>query len=181
MKNWIAQIDQTTKAFQNHFDGLSEEALNWKPNTTTWSIAQNIDHLITINETYFPVLADLKTGKYRTSFIGKFDFLTSLLGKMLLQSVQPTTKKKIKTFPIWEPAKGHLSANILDRFIKHQHQLKQEIESVKTFLQKGAVIASPANKYIVYKLETAFDIIVAHEQRHLEQAKEILLTFEKQV
>jgi hypothetical protein len=36
------------------------------------------------------------------------------------------------------------------------------------------VISSPANKNIVYKLETAFDIIVSHEQRHLEQAKEIL-------
>jgi len=26
---------------------------------------------------------------------------------------------------------------------------------------------------IVYKLETAFDIMVAHEKRHLEQAREI--------
>ncbi len=33
---------------------------------------------------------------------------------------------------------------------------------------------SPANKNIIYTLETAFDIIVTHEQRHLAQAKEVL-------
>jgi hypothetical protein len=46
-------------------------------------------------------------------------------------------------------------------------------------LEKGTVISSPANKYIVYKLETAFDIIVAHEERHLEQAKEVLSVLRK--
>jgi len=33
------------------------------------------------------------------------------------------------------------------------------------------VISSPANKYIVYKLENAFDIIINHERRHFKKAK----------
>jgi hypothetical protein len=41
-------------------------------------------------------------------------------------------------------------------------------------VDKGTIISSPANKIIVYKLEIAFDIIVAHEKRHLEQAREVL-------
>jgi hypothetical protein len=52
--------------------------------------------------------------------------------------------------------------------------LYKKIEAAKELVEKGVVISSPANKNIVYKLETAFDIIVSHEQRHFEQAKEIL-------
>ena len=180
MKNWITQIDQTTAVFQTYFGALTEKELNWKPNADTWSIAQNIDHLITINRTYFPILAALKAGTYRPHFMTKIGFLASFFGNMLLKAVQPTTEKKIKTFPIWEPATSQISLNILDRFAKHQEQLKQEIEAAKTLVEKGIVISSPANKYIVYKLATAFDIIVIHEQRHLEQARIVLSALKKQ-
>jgi hypothetical protein len=44
-------------------------------------------------------------------------------------------------------------------------------------VENGTIISSPANKNIEYKLETAFDIIVAHEKRHLEQAREVLKNF----
>ena len=47
-------------------------------------------------------------------------------------------------------------------------------ELLEWHLANGVVISSPANKNIVYKLEVAFDIIVSHEQRHLEQAREVL-------
>lgn len=110
MKHWINQIDATTEAFNHQFNSLTTEELNWKPNPTTWSIAQNIDHLIVINETYFPILSDLKTGNYQPPFIAKIGFLASLFGKMILNSVKPDQQKKIKTFPIWEPAKSELSS-----------------------------------------------------------------------
>ncbi|HRF37808.1 MAG TPA: hypothetical protein PK198_03385 [Saprospiraceae bacterium] len=79
----------------------------------------------------------------------------------------------MNTFPIWEPAQSEIGAEILERFSKHQQDLKKLLEDSSDLIQKGAVISSPANRNIVYTLETAFDIIVAHEQRHLEQAREI--------
>jgi hypothetical protein len=153
---------------------LTIEQLNWKPNSTTWSIAQNLDHLIVVNETYYPVIASLKAGTYRTPFIAKIGFMVSFLGKTILKAVQPDRKKKMKTFPIWEPTTSNIIGDILNRFQNHQNELVQKIEGAKDLVGKGIVISSPANKNIVYKLETAFDIIVSHEQRHLEQAKEIL-------
>jgi len=132
-----------------------------------------------INQTYFPVLSYLKSGSYKLPFIGRFGFLVSFLGKTVLNAVKPDRKKKMKTFPIWEPTKSHISFNILERFLKHQTELKQEIEASKELIKMKTIISSPANKNIVYKLETAFDIIVTHEQRHLEQSKEILELLKK--
>jgi hypothetical protein len=61
----------------------------------------------------------------------------------------------------------------LGSFEKHQSELKKLIEDSSDLLDKSTIISSPANRNIVYKLETAFDIIVTHERRHFEQAKEI--------
>ena len=174
MKNWTAILDNITKQSQTEFGGLTTEQLNWKPNSGTWSIAQNIDHLIVVNETYYPVLTSLKDETYKTPFIAKIGFIVSFLGKTVLKAVQPDRRKKMKTFPIWEPSESKVGDDILKRFEVHQNELKQKIENAKELVERGIVISSPANRNIVYKLETAFDIIVSHEQRHFEQAKEIL-------
>lgn len=174
MKNWTATLDNITKQSQTEFGGLTTEQLNWKPNSGTWSIAQNIDHLIVVNETYYPVLTSLKDETYKTPFIAKIGFIVSFLGKTVLKAVQPDRRKKMKTFPIWEPSESKVGDDILKRFEVHQNELKQKIENAKELVERGIVISSPANRNIVYKLETAFDIIVSHEQRHFEQAKEIL-------
>jgi len=170
---WTKKIDETTNEFKESFGALSVEQLNFKPNAQTWSIAQNIDHLIVINETYYPVINSIREGNYKTPFLAKLGFMVSFLGKTILDAVQPDRKKKMKTFPIWEPAKSEISGDILSRFEKHQTDLKNLITGSKDLLEKRTVISSPANKNIVYKLETAFDIITTHEQRHLAQAREV--------
>lgn len=175
MKNWTSTLDSITRQSLAEFRTLTNAQMNWKPNSDTWSIAQNLDHLIVVNETYYPVLTSLKEGTYKTPFTAKIDFIVSFLGKTVLKAVQPDRLKKMKTFPIWEPNTSKVSDDILRRFENHQNELKLKIESAKELVERGIVISSPANRNIVYKLETAFDIIVSHEQRHLEQAKEILL------
>ena len=172
--NWIAELDELTRTFKEKFGHLGEKELNWKPNPQTWSIAQNIEHLIVVNKTYFPVLTSLKEGSYKAPLIAKVGFVVSFIGKTVLHAVNPDNRKKIKTFPVWEPTISQIKGDILQQFENHQHELKRQIESSEEFIEKGAIISSPANRNIVYKLETAFDIIVTHEQRHLKQASEIL-------
>lgn len=173
MKNWTTQLDEITRQFKADFGKLTSTELNWKPNAQTWSVAQNMEHLIVINETYYPVIKALETGTYKPPFIAKIGFLVAFLGKTVLDAVKPDRKKKMKTFPIWEPTTGQVEGDIVQRFEEHQAELKKLIERSKDFVAKGAVISSPANRNIVYKLETAFDIIATHEQRHLEQAREV--------
>ena len=173
MRPWQEQIDNNTQHFIESFSGLSTEQLNWKPSPNTWSIAQNIDHLIIINETYFPVIDAIRNGTYKSSFLANFGFMVSFFGNTVLKSVQPDRQKKMKTFPIWEPTTSEIPAGILARFENHQSALKKLIENAQDLLDKGVVISSPANKLIVYKLDKAFEIIITHEQRHYEQAKEV--------
>lgn len=167
------ELDDITAKFEEEFRHLTPTQMNWKANDLTWSIAQNIHHLIVINSTYFPIIQQWNDGTYQQPWYGKIPFIVSKMGKMILRSASADRSKKIKTFPIWEPAQSVISENILDLFIQHQRELKKIMLDSEELIRQGAIICSPASKWIVYSLKDAFDIIITHEKRHLEQAKEV--------
>ncbi len=167
------RLKNISQKFENSFGNLSFEQLNTKPAPDKWSIAQNIEHLIKVNESYFPVIAELRAGTYKPFFLAKIPMIVKMFGNLIYKSVMPENKQKIKTFPIWEAEKSNISPDILQNFLTHQIQLAELLISCEDLLEKKTVIASPANHKIVYYLETAFEIIIAHEERHFVQAEEI--------
>ena len=100
-EKWTKSIDESTKAFLDAFSGLTAEQLNWKPDPNTWSIGQNIHHLIVINSTYYPTFEALKSGQHKTPFLGKIGFITNFFGNFILKSIQPEYERKTRTLPIW--------------------------------------------------------------------------------
>ncbi|MDX2249134.1 MAG: DinB family protein [Bacteroidia bacterium] len=172
IQSWKTEIQETTRAFREAFGKLSPEQLNMQPNPGVWSVAQIMDHLITINHTYYPMVEGIRKDTYKPPFHGRFPFIVNFLGNFILNSVEPERKRKIKTFPIWEPSQSQISGDIVTRFEKHQKELAAWMESCGDLIDKRQVVHSPASKVIVYSLERAFDIITTHEKRHLNQAKE---------
>lgn len=168
------EIDQITISFNKEFSTLSAEQLNWKPRPEVWSVAQNIHHLITVNRSYFPVIESVRKGEYKIPFWGRSDVIVDFLGKSLLKYVGPETKRKTKTFPVWQPSASMIEGDIVSRFENHQSELIGIMKSCKDLISRGVVIRSPGSRMVVYKLEKAFEIIVAHEQRHLIQARNVL-------
>ena len=171
--HWTGALDQVTQDVKRAFGKLSPQELNWKPSADKWSIAQCLDHLIVINQTYFPVIQSLRDGTYKAPWHGRFPMMTRLFGNLILQSVQPNQQRKSKTFPIWEPGQSELPGDIVTQFEQHQAELKKRIEHSEDLVARRAVISSPANRTIVYELGMAFEIIVAHEKRHFNQAWEV--------
>lgn len=171
---WLEDINRNTNLVQELFSKIPDQQLNFQPNSQSWSIAQNLEHLIVINESYYPILNELHSHEYSAPFQAKFKFLVNFFGSFVLKSVEPSRRKKMKTFPIWEPMNSSVSHGIIERFIQHQEELKKAIEAAAPLISNEVVIHSPASRLIVYKLATAFDIIVAHESRHINQAKELL-------
>ena len=173
IQEWSREIDKVTEDFKNRFEGLSLEMLNWKFSSGKWSIAQNMDHLIVINRTYFPVISALKACTYQTPVISKIPAIVSFFGKAVLKASEPTRRKKRRTLLIWEPSQTQFTNEVFEKFADHQEELKKEITGSIELLRNGAIVSSPALRLVVYTLEMAFEIIVSHEKRHLAQATEV--------
>jgi hypothetical protein len=181
IQEWNKKIDHVTREFMERFADLSEGEITRKPNADSWSVAENLQHLIVVNGSYFPLFKEIKQGTYKPPFVAKFSLLANVMGRLILKSVAPSRRKKIKTFSIWEPAQAKVQGDVLKEFNKQQATLKTWIDNLQDKFEKDTIVASPANQSVVYTLEKAIDIIVAHEQRHLNQAIEAFDTiFENQ-
>jgi hypothetical protein len=174
LQNKARRLASISEKFEKTFGTLSDEQLNLRPAPDKWSIAQNIEHLIIINESYYPIFSALHDGSFKVHFLGKIPFLVKFFGNTLLKHISDRNKSRMKTFPIWEPSQSNVPAGILKRFLAQQTEFSEKMLSCETFVENKTVIASPANEKIVYYLETAFDIIIAHEERHFEQANDVL-------
>jgi len=170
IKTWLQRLDAVTKHVEDEFASLTHEQLNWKLSFSEWSIAEVLEHLNLVNASYEKVLSDAASGKSDMGFTGKIGFIVTFLGDMIYKSVEPTRASRTKTFPVWEPVKSDVPKDVITDFKKLQEAIKKLISDNKSLLEKDVVIPSPANRYIVYKLRKAVEIIVSHEERHLKQA-----------
>ena len=172
--SWKKSFEDSSNSFEKAFAQLTSAELNWAPNDSAWSIGQVIDHLIRINESYYPVLDALRNGRHSTPWIGKLGFITSFFGRFILASVEPERRKRMKTFPIWEPTSSAVADDIVEQFSAHHRTLISKLDANADLFSKGVIISSPANRYVVYHLDTAIEILIQHEKRHYNQALEVL-------
>jgi len=160
---------ESTSRYHDGLRDLTLEELNVKPNEKDWSIGQVVDHIITTNSAYYPVFDDVLNGQGSQSFIAKVPGMHKFLGNLIYKSVLDTNPKKIKTAPVFEPAKSEIESDLWDRFDQMQEKMQSYVQSFSPG-QLDIIISSPASPLVVYKVSRALDIICVHEKRHLNQA-----------
>lgn len=169
---WQMEIASITWQFEKITNKLTLAEINAKPSPKSWSIAENLCHLNQVNSSYFPLFDEMIAGSYEPPLLGNLSFIVSSTGALLYRTMR--SKTKLKTFPMWKPLKSEFGLDLLEKFNKQQMDLSAYVQDLEPFLESGAIIHSPASRFLVYELETAFDILIAHEKRHLQQCKNIL-------
>jgi len=163
------EIDRIVHLVQSKCETLPSEQLVQKQGSS-WSIADNLKHMMVVNASYYPIFDALLAGKAPA----RSNFLLRLWGRwmggFILKSVSRTRAKKISTFPIWEPGAWGEDGQVLSAFYREQERLKVYFRSSLPLMEQEVYISSPANRNIRYSLQDAFRIIVEHEWRHLHQA-----------
>ena len=160
------QVDQS-------FSKLTERQLNWKPVPDAWSIAQCLDHLMTINQLYFPQFKAIGDETYTPRFWHKVPLLEKLWGSLLRKSVEPSNKKKSKTFAMFNPAISDSRVTILKEFQQHQIELIRLLDRTEGVDHKKVKVNSPASRFVTLSLENCWKILASHEERHFRQAKRL--------
>ena len=159
---------------KKQFGDLDAEQLNWKPSAESWSIGQCLDHLIVTNETEFPAIERIIKGEHKNSFWSKVPFLTDFFGRFVLKAVEPTNTKKTKNPKVFSPSASDVDANIVNRFVEHQHKVAELMRATKDLDLTKIVITSPVAAFVTYRLSDAYKIVVLHEWRHFRQAERVM-------
>ncbi|HKQ80038.1 MAG TPA: DinB family protein [Blastocatellia bacterium] len=158
------------------FGFLNLEQLNWKPATDSWSVAQCLDHLITINREYYPVFDRILSGDYRKAILHRLPFLPAMLGRLMIKALSPNTHQKLKAPVVARPSSSSIDSQIVERFVAHQREMLARMRSLENKHPAETIITSPFASVVVYSLLDTFRLLVAHERRHFAQAQRVMGT-----
>lgn len=166
----LERIHSSTQFAQQHFAALTSSQLNWKADSSRWSIGQCLDHLITTNELYFNKIDQVASGSYSSNFWEKAGFLSGFIGRKMVDMLGPTVTRKAKSPANFQPSASEIPSDIVMRFVDHQSVLKQKLQQLESQELEKLIISSPAATFVTYSLADAIRIIAGHEERHLNQA-----------
>ena len=156
------------------FGALGTDQLNWKPAADKWSVGQCFDHLLTANSEYFPIFDRVLQGQKTTNTIWeRLPGLPRFLGQMLIRSLSPDTARKQTAPKIFAPTTSAVDAGIIPRFIDQQERVIGYLNTITAVDADTIIITSPVARVITYSLLDACRVIVAHEQRHILQARRV--------
>jgi len=164
------RVEQHIMEAVSHFQNLPERILLQPAKDGGWSIAQCLDHLNGYGDYYLPQIKKGLDGRKSRSF--KSTFKSSWLGSYFTRMMEPDTgKRKMKAFKNHIPS-PHLDAYaVVAAFIQQQETLLQYLKQAREADLNAIRIPVSIAKFIKLNLGDVFQFLIAHNERHIRQAK----------
>ena len=169
-----ATVSEVERRARELFGALDYERFNRSPQPGSWSIGQCLDHLVKANEPYFAIFDSVANGTKQTMFWERLPILPKIFGATVLNTVHPTTVRKSKAPRIFQPTTSNVPLAVREAFLQQQHKFVDAFTSLRGVDLDVTIVTSPVARFIPYNLRDALSIVVAHEERHMQQAERVL-------
>ena len=161
-------LDQAAQAL---LAGLAEEQLNWQPRAGSWSIGQCLEHLCITNEAYLRAMSAGLQGKRDTPVE---EITPGWLSRWFLKNfVEPSPGGKKVPAPGKIRPSARVSAAVLERFLATNKACRELIVRARSKDVNRIRFWNPLAPGVRFTVGVGFEIIAAHEQRHLLQAERV--------
>ena len=171
----VAELGAIGEEARRAFGALSAQQVNWKPGPDEWSVGQCLEHLMKTNRGLFPTLERVARGELRGTAWERWSPLSGLFGRFIARHLAKDGRK-FKAPAKLTPSASDLPADIVERFAAHQDELAWLIKATERADLRRTVVTSPVSALVTYSLLDAYRIVVAHERRHLRQARRVTET-----
>jgi hypothetical protein len=178
--NLISDTKTIIETVEHKFKRLSQIDLNFK--TNGWSINECIEHLNTADDHYIELFELRLASAIVIEPSNEFKF--GLFGNYFTKSMKPkpdgTIPSKIKTLSKFEPKSDRI-AICIEVFLKDQYKMLEILEKCRTVDLNKLKVHSAIGKIINFKMGDALRVVVAHNQRHILQAENVMRAMEQSV
>ncbi|MBS1816440.1 MAG: DinB family protein [Acidobacteria bacterium] len=152
--------------------GLCEAQFNWSPAPGRWSLGQCIEHLNITADRYLPLLRSAIAGARAAGRLSSGPFSLNLIERLFLYSIEPPARIRVKA-PAAFIAPPTLSPTAtVQRWDQLQAALADTIRSADGIDLRAVKVRSQFGP-VSFTLDGTFAILLAHERRHLWQAREV--------
>ena len=175
-KEKLLQINQD---FEQLIKEHETNLLLHKPSTKQWSAIECIQHVYLTNKYYLPKLKKVLAKAGKVNNTPKKTFKPGFIGNYMYNTMKPINgkvKNKVGTFNSIDPNKKYANASldaekVIENFRRQQHELKELIGLTKEVGLEYGRIPSLLGAIISFKPGDVLRFLLAHEERHLIQAK----------
>ncbi len=173
------------KTVEETFYFMEAEELNVKPDKNSWSILQCFDHINRANGTYLKAF-EKRLDRYSGPSHATDKYRMGVMGKFMTRSMTPKEGKirwKMKTFQKLKPLnEQYPEARLMEQVVFEDFQ--GDMERLRVVLEKSPDlpwhdqrISSALGSMVKFKFGDAMAFVLAHTQRHIQQATNVKDTF----
>jgi hypothetical protein len=174
-QEYLLELDRQTSQARSLAGGLSSGALNWRPNDSSWSIAQCLEHLSATNRIYLEAMRAGVQRNPRSARHGPRDFRPGgWLTRRFIISMEPPPKQKFRAFRKIQPAPTEYDGEaVLSGFLTAQQNLAAFISGSRDGDMGCVWFWNPFLKGFRFTVSSGLLLIAAHNRRHLWQAEQV--------
>lgn len=161
------------------FNDLRINQLVWKPDDNVWGINEVLEHVNLFGRYYLVEIQNKLEQANSSEKVNDPLFRSGFWGNLITKSMgldkNQNVKIKMKTGKGYDPSIDQIMNNeVFKEFINQHGQLLNLLDSSRTINLKKIKISIPFFKILKLRLGDCFAFMVAHNKRHLVQAKRVI-------
>jgi hypothetical protein len=154
---------------------LTEERAAWHPAPGCWSASECLDHLGSTNRAYVAALQAAADGARRQNRLRRRPAVPGWFGSWFVRQLEPPVKpgRKMPTHKSIVPREGLPLAEAYAAFLSGQQLVHEFLEANADLDLAGIRFVNPFIPGLRFSVASGLHIILAHERRHLWQARQV--------
>jgi len=151
-----------------------EDVLNTAPAPDAWSAVQCLDHLNTAGWLLLTRMERRINDAKENGPFGEGPFRYGFVSRIMIRLMQPSSRLSIPAPPSYEPdARSTLDPHaVTTEFLQLQDDFIACCQRSEGLDLRNVRVASPALPILSISLGAWYEATIAHEQRHLKQARD---------
>ena len=169
----LTGLDAAASDTQTAFGSLNARQVNWRPDAAKWSVAQCLEHLLAANRLMLAAAQRALDDSQPRTIWQRLPGLPGLFGRMLIRSQAPQATRKYTASPLAQPAASDIAPDVVDRFVAQNREIVAWLRGLDERRAARVVMTSPFVGFIVYSVLDGARLVLAHDHRHIEQARRV--------
>lgn len=177
LEDMLRQLEAIKKEGQTVAAGLNDAQFNWRPAPGRWSIAECLQHLnVGVRATLPAFDRAIAEGRAQGKLApGRGPFRYGLFSRMMASSMEPPPRFRMRTQTIFAvaPNATYKADRLLPEFFAVRDLLGERVRAADGLDLARIRAVSPANRLIRPSLGAYLQFMLAHDRRHLWQARQV--------
>lgn len=175
----IKELNEYIKTHLQFFESIEQlttQQLQYRQHENSWSVLECIQHLNLYGEFYIP---KIRKALEKSNFKKTNTFKSGFLGDKFALSMLPNEQMKtMNTFKSKNPIHTTLDRKqVVQKFLKQQNELLYLLE-ISKHQNLTKIYTSTTLPLIKFRLGDTFRFVIYHNERHIVQAKRVLINFQ---